>query len=299
VTDIPRTEEARVDLSIPLGSIQGFVEKPDGTRAKGIRMRLQREDGLGRMRWGSDQARTDEEGGFSFNALEPGRYTVRANIAGWNGRADARFGTGILAGVEVRDDSATTGVNFDLEEAGTIKGVVEGSDGSPVAGASIFFRDSAGIMVSNVSGTSTDGVGRFEKEGLAPGSYTLSVRADTLASEDQIAVRVTSSEVVEARLVVETGTRVRVKLEDSGGSARRARIEVFDKNDREVGGLMTVEDMQQMFNEGTSSLERVLGPLAPGRYTVRATTLDGRVSEKKVRLNGRRAEKSVRLKLEG
>lgn len=297
-TDIPRVEETRVDLLIPLGSIQGFIEKPDGTRAKGIRMRLQREDGLGRMRFGSDQARTDEEGHYAFDALEPGRYTVRANIAGWNGRADERFGTGIHAGVVVREDGTTNGIDFELTEAGSIAGLVEGTDGSPVAEASIFFRDASGIMVSNVSGTSTDGAGRFKKDGLAPGNYTLSVRADELASEEQLTVRVNSGEDVEAKIVVEKGTRVRVILEDGGGAAQRARVEVFDKDGREVGGLITLKDMQRMFNEGSSTLERVLGPLAPGRYTVRATTLDGKVSEKKVRLRGRRDEKKVKLTLE-
>ena len=296
--DIPRVEEAQVDLFIPLGSIGGFIERPDGTRSKGIRMRLQREDGLGRMRFGSDQATTDEQGRYQFDALEPGLYTVRANIAGWNGRADARYGTGIQPGVEVLKDSTTNGIDFELEEAGTIEGLVEGTDGAPIADASVFFRDSSGVMVTNISGTKTDGGGRFKKTGLAPGDYTLSVRASELASEDQITVHVSSGESVEARLAVEMGTRVRVKLEDAGGDARRARIEVFDKDDREVGGLMTQEDVQRMFNEGTSSIERVVGPLAPGRYTVRATTLDGQVSEKKVRLRGRSSEKSVRLKLE-
>lgn len=297
-TDIPRTSETRVDLLIPLGSIQGFIEKPDGTRAKGIRMRIQREDGLGRMRFGSDQARTDEEGHYIFDALEPGRYTVRANIAGWRGRADERFGTGILANVAVHEDITTNGIDFELTEAGSIAGLVEGTDGSPIADASVFFRDATGVMVSNVSGTSTDGAGRFKKNGLAPGTYTLSVRSDKLASEDQLTVRVTSGEDVEALIVIEKGTRVRVILEDGGGAARRARIEIFDKDGREVGGLITLKDMQRMFNEGSSTLERVLGPLAPGRYTVRATTLDGKVSEKKVRLRGRRDEKKVKLTLE-
>lgn len=298
LTDIPRKEEAHVDIAIPVGMIEGVIEKPDGTLAKGIRMQIQREDGLGRMRWDGTQATSNEEGYYSFEGLEEGRYTIRANISGWNGRADERFGTSIAGGIEVDKDSVTTGVDFELTKAGSVEGFVESEDGTPVSGASIFFRDAAGRMVTTISGTTTNAAGRFKKTGLSPGDYTLSVRASEGAASDQAAVRVSSTQAVEARLVIETGTRIQIKLEDEGGLAQRARVEVFDESGREVGGLMTQQDMQRMFNEGSSSIEREVGPLPSGRYTVRATTSDGRSKEKKVRLNGRRATKTVRLKLE-
>ena len=54
---------------------------------------------------------------------------------------------------------------------------------------------------------------------------------------------------------------------------------------------------QATFNEGASSFQRKSGPLAPGRYTVRATTREGQVTEKRVRLRARDDEKKVKVKL--
>ena len=51
MVDVARADEMRVDLLIPLGRIQGTVRAPSGERAEGVRLSIQREDGLGRMRW--------------------------------------------------------------------------------------------------------------------------------------------------------------------------------------------------------------------------------------------------------
>jgi uncharacterized surface anchored protein len=298
VVEVPRQDELRVDLVIPLGRIEGFVRKPGGRPASGVRVSIQREDGLGRMRWGGDQARTDEAGAYAIEALQPGRYTVRANVGGWGGSANTAWGSSIQSGIELDPDETVTGVDFRLEEAGTVEGVVVDASGAPVDGASLFFRDAGGVVVSRVSGTVTNASGEFRKEGLAPGEYAVSARAAGYASGEDVRVAVASGEQAEARVALGPGTVLVISLEQEDGAELRARFEVFDDDGAEVAGLMTLEELQAIFNEGSSGQGQRVGPFAPGRYTVRATMADGKTVERRVRLRASDDEKKVRLKLD-
>jgi uncharacterized surface anchored protein len=249
------------------------------------------------MRWGGDQAVSDENGAYTLEALEAGRYTVRANASSWGGRANSDWGTAVKSGIEVGPDEAKAGVDFRLETAGSVEGLVLRSDGTPVAAASLFFRDGEGRMVSSVSSTSTNAAGEFRYEGLAPGDYSVSVRAEGYASSEATRLRVAADEVTKVRVEIEAATMLVVSVEEEDGDAMRARFEVFDEDGKEVGSLMTVDALRSMFNQGGAALKQKIGPLPAGRYTVRATLSDGQTSEKRVLLRGRSGEKQVRLKL--
>ena len=298
LVDVPREDELRVDLAIPTARIEGAVRRPDGEPAVGVRLNLQREDGLGRIRWAGDQTTTDELGAYAFEDLAAGRYTVRANVSGWTGSSEEQWGTAARAGVVVAEDAVTAGVDFELAEAGVIAGVVRGPEGQPVGGASVFVSDAAGLFVARVSGTVTDGAGRFEQTGLAPGTYSLTVRGEALAGDALAAATVESGETTEVELTVETGTMLLVTIEDPEGVLRRARIEVLDGEGRDLGSLLTLQAVQALFNSGASSTEQRLGPVPPGRYTVRATTAEGLVADRRVTIRARDEEKRVRLKLD-
>jgi len=295
--DVPRADEVRVDLFVPLGRITGRVERPDGRPLPGARLSIQREDGLGRMRWDGSQTVADDRGVYAFEDLEAGVYTVRANVAGFGGGADGDLGSAVIPGIVVEEDRRTSGVDFRLEKAGRVEGVVRGTDGQPVARASVFFRDEDGHLVSAVASTTTDATGRFEHDALAPGTYLVSVRADEHASNDEAAVTVRSGETSEVELAVETGTLVRVKLVDPDGLAKRSRVEVFDRDGREVGGLISARALRAQFTEGASSSEHEIGPLPPGRYRVIGTLSDGTTVDRSVRLRGEEV-KEVTLRLD-
>jgi len=299
LVEVPRQDEMRVDLHVPSGALLGTVRSPDGKPVTGIRLSIQREDGMGRMRWGGDQARTNETGSFRFDGLEAGRYTVRANVSSWNGSAEDRYASTIQSGIELGEDELKDRVDFKLALPGRVSGLVRDQEGRPVAGASIFFRDAAGRMVSMVSSTTTNSAGEYEKTGLEPGTYAISARSEDAAANDAAEVDVRADEESKANLTVEIGTTLVVTLEDEDGSARRARIQILDKDGNEVGGMMTTAQLRAIFNSGASPLSQRLGPLPPGRYTVRATTLDGKVFEERARVSGRTKEKDVKLKLEG
>ena len=203
----------------------------------------------------------------------------------------------VVSGTEVDEDETVDGIDFRLEKAGEVTGIVVGPDGQPVDRVSVFFRDSAGGLVSAVSSTTTNAAGEFRRAGLAPGDYEISLRSASFASNDGARVRVVSEEAAEVRLTLEVGTTMVVTLTEEGDSVPRARYQVLDANGRDVGGMMTQEQMRSTFNEGGRRDEQRIGPFPPGRYVVRATLADGRQVERSVRLSGRQSEKRVRLKL--
>ena len=296
---VPREAELQLDLRIPLGRIEGRVFEPDGSPAAGLRMSIEREDGLGRIRWSGAQQSTDAEGRYAFSDLEAGRYSVRANSSGFGGGTNERFGTNVQSGLVVPEDQTLDGVDFELVDPGGVSGLVLGSDGQPLQGASIYFRDASGRLISRVSRVVTDAGGRFEKEGLSPGSYTLSARTLDQAAGDEVSVNVVAGQTADVRITLDTGVMLVVTLEDEDGEARRARIQVIDSEGRDVGGLVTREAMMAIFNAGTSTLEQRIGPIPPDRYTVRATLADGRSAERRVRVRDRGEDQRVVLKLEG
>lgn len=298
VVEVPRVDELRVDLTIPLGRIEGIVREPNASAAKSVRLSLQREDGLGRVRWAGNETRTGDDGRYAFEDLEQGTYTVRANVSSWGGSAEQGWGSALLAGIVVGEDETASGIDFKLQAAGSVSGLVHGPDGSPAAGVTIFFRSSAGLLVSTFSSTVTDAVGRFEADGLAPDAYSVSARDENLAASEVASVTVRSGETAELELEVEVGTVLVVSLEEADGTLRRARVEVSDSDGLVVSGLMTVGDLQATFSQGSSSSAQRVGPLPRGRYTVRAIAPDGRSQEKRVSLRGREGEKAVRLRLE-
>jgi uncharacterized protein YjdB len=58
-----------------------------------------------------------------------------------------------------------------------------------------------------------------------------------------------------------------------------------------------MEDFVTMLSEGFSSRERRIGPLAPGKYTLTATTLDGKDAKKSVMVEAGQDERNVKLRL--
>lgn len=297
--DVPRSESAEIDLAIPDTMLRGRVRRPDGEPAPGIRVTVQREDGLGRIRWAGDQATTDDEGRWEIPSLEPGVYTVRANTSSWQGQSEKRWGKVVKKGVTLDENATVDGVDFELQQAGTIAGTVTGADGQPLGGASIFFRDASGAFVDTVSGDITDAAGGFEATGLAPGAYTVSVRTAGFATNDTASCNVRSGETANVELAVESGAMVDVEVVDAEGEPLRGRVEVFDRDDREVGTPRTAAQVRRQFNAGVSTFQSEVGPLPPGRYEVRVTAADGRTGKKRVTVRAGDDRKKAKVKIKG
>ncbi|HPF14467.1 MAG: carboxypeptidase regulatory-like domain-containing protein [Planctomycetes bacterium] len=297
LVEVPRSESFRVDLVIPGGDLAGIVTLPNGDPAPGIRMGLEREDGLGRIRWSGDSVRTDVEGQYRFEGLAPGVYTVRLNAGGFNGAASTAWATQVKNGLRVGAEGETR-MDFRLQKPGVIEGIVRGPDGLPVDGATVFFRDTQGNQIAPLSSTETDATGHFERKGLAEGTYTLVAKNDRWASIESPAIPVQAGSTRTAKLDLVAATMLVVTLEDREAGQARLRVQVLDGDGRDLARMTTMTAMRTAFRSGYSSTERRVGPLAPGEYRVVASTADGRSQEEVVRVAGQVPEMAVRLVLE-
>ncbi len=294
--DVPSGEAIEHDLVIPDGGIAGWVKLPSGEPAAGIRLNLERLDGLGTVRWSGDMARTDVDGGYRFESLPPGVYLVRVNANTWTGGPNEAYATEVSPNVRVGKEGDTR-LDFRLKKPGTLAGRVLGPDGQPVEGASLFFRDSQGMLVASVADTMTNSAGTFEKSGLAAGTYTVVAKSETQASVESAAIEVRSGVTSRAELRLQQGTSLRVTLRDLEERQARLRVQVFDEDGRDVARLWTLKALTDIFKEGARTTEQRVGPLAPGEYRVRASTADGRYDEMIVRVSGQSEDKPIVLTL--
>jgi uncharacterized repeat protein (TIGR01451 family) len=121
-----------------------------------------------------DQAghtQADGEGNYIIQGLPDGRYRIGAEAGGHVRRFyDNTPRHGQSAPVEVTAGQTTSGINFSLEQGGTISGTVTDSQGNPLGGVSIEC-DAVGSAYSH--GAETDSNGIYTLTGLPFGTYRL------------------------------------------------------------------------------------------------------------------------------
>jgi hypothetical protein len=162
----------------PGGSISGTVHQADGTtHIEGATVYASQIDG-----YSSKSAVTDSEGNYTINDLAPGSFQVYAQKEGfareyYNGTYDENSATPVV----VNAAATTAGINFVLEQGGSISGFVYQSSGNiPISGAWVYaslFDDTVGMY------STTDESGGYSIEGLPTGQYRVHVEADDFLSE--------------------------------------------------------------------------------------------------------------------
>ncbi len=297
--DVPASGEQRVNLELPEGGIAGRVTDADGRPAAGIRVTAEPSTSFSFNRFDPRSASTDADGRYELGDLDPGTYALRVGSRGWGrggGSTGDGFGVALVEGIEVNTTSVTAGVDVQLSSPGRVVGVVVGRDGAPVAGATIFVRESSGRPVDAISTVRSGADGRFAYSRVNPGSYVVSARGDGQASEGVAGVLVSSGKDTEVRLEVDAASDLVVRTVEEDDSPVRAEVTVVDSEGREVSGLVGTE-LFRSFGEGVSTTEQRFGPLAPGRYTITATAQDGRTERKRVTVKASR-DTRTRLRFE-
>jgi hypothetical protein len=107
---------------------------------------------------------------------------------------------------------------------------------------------------------------------------------------------VSKGDASEIEVHVDAATMLNVTVEDEKGDSMRATIQVLDERGHEVAAMYSQSGMESLLMEGIDSKKTRVGPLAPGKYEVRATAKDGRTSSKPVTLSGKE-ERSLRIKI--
>jgi hypothetical protein len=294
--EVPEVDEFEQDLALPLGRIAGTVMGPDGP-VSGVSIRLVSSAGMIGVDDLSESHRAISEGDgtFAFENLPPGAYSLHVGSDFDGDSDDLRYGQAVIDGLEVEPDRALEGLVVRLAAPGKLAGVVRDSAGAPAGGVTIFVRDFAGRAIS-ASGCVSDAAGRFTYSGIAPGRVTASARSQKLVGPESAAVEIRAGETSQIELVVGPGTFLVVSLLEDDRPVR-ARLRVVDESGRRVDDLLGMEDFVTMLSEGFSSRERRIGPLAPGKYTLTATTLDGKDAKKSVMVEAGQDERNVKLRL--
>jgi protocatechuate 3,4-dioxygenase beta subunit len=186
-------------LDVPLtagATLSGRVVDEDGRPVADAKGSVGRNLGgmasfLAGLRGGRAAFRTRPDGTFTASRLAPGD---NQNVA----VTHPEYERSVLGGVVLPAGGTKAGLLFTLRRGLVVAGSVRDADGKPVAGAEVALAQSLTVRtnrggaraVMNVAGGAsdlprgrTDAEGRFELRGVAPGDYTLQVRATGWASE--------------------------------------------------------------------------------------------------------------------
>ncbi|HKE00015.1 MAG TPA: carboxypeptidase-like regulatory domain-containing protein, partial [Planctomycetota bacterium] len=191
------TEDVEIVVASPTGIAGRVVDATSGEPVEGFRAYAY-EDGKdpGASLW--QRARVEKgfaakDGSFRIAGLSPGRYRVVASADGYVDRATSDA-------VDVETAKVTPGVVVRLTRGAIVRGrVIDGANGSPVAGARV-----AGTLAGDASGrreafqTETTIDGAFEAKGVEPGSIQVVASHNAFVDSDPVAVEAVAGGVREA-----------------------------------------------------------------------------------------------------
>ncbi|RMF74465.1 MAG: hypothetical protein D6738_06355 [Acidobacteria bacterium] len=171
---IPRPEPLEIRL-VAASTVSGRVLDPEGRPVADATVMLERRRAV--MRGGfsaviqmAEDTRTDQDGAFRFEGVEPGKIQLSAQATDF--RSATREFT-VTEGEDLED------VVLPLEPAATVTGHVTRPDGSPAIGVWVG-PVAGGETVRGPARTAapTDGDGAFVLSGLEPGPVSLEARDD-------------------------------------------------------------------------------------------------------------------------
>lgn len=256
--------EQVVDLALPGTLLRGRVVDASGAPVR-ARLRLRRTDVESSTGGWSTVASDDasKDGSFVFEGLERGPWRMTVTPKDRKSALARRHQVVDLSRAERTEDFVVT-----LAPGGVIEGLVRGPDGKPLAGARVAARGEDGFddehEVQADERASSDQAGRFRIAGLAPGTWRVRAVAEALASGESEPLVVASNGTTAAEIALAPAGLVDVRLEDEAGQPLRHGPGewslVCDAHGRAWHDLEKEEF-------GTTT--RRLGPLPPGRWTLR------------------------------
>ncbi|MFC7370130.1 carboxypeptidase regulatory-like domain-containing protein [Fictibacillus iocasae] len=197
-------------------------------------------------------AGTDVNGNYIVEGLPPGSFTVIVTAPDFSSS---------FTGIAVSPGENLTNINFNLTpDSGSIAGQITNSTtGSPIVGATIVVRTTTGVFVASLP---SGPFGNYVIEGLAPGSYNLTVSQDNFATQ-VIGATVQSNTQTAANvaLVPSVGRISGTVTTNAGTPITGSNIQVKLYNDQDVL-------IQTLLAEPDGTF--VFTDLAPGNYTVNA-----------------------------
>jgi RNA polymerase sigma-70 factor (ECF subfamily) len=160
-------------------------------------------------------ARTDADGRFRLDGLQPRTYRLRI------------FDPGSLAGTTVTVEAGTEDLIVRLPPADrrTIQGIVHGKSGAPIAGVRVTwglatFRSASFSLFAPGGSTETDAGGHFTLAGIPPGDAELSLGGPSIVDRRYPLRGLPDA----AEVRIETLARCRFRVEIEAAQAQRIRM---------------------------------------------------------------------------
>ncbi|HEU0143106.1 MAG TPA: carboxypeptidase-like regulatory domain-containing protein [Bryobacteraceae bacterium] len=163
-------------------TLEGRTENDNGATLPHVMLTL-RGGGAGQMF--KYTARSDAQGRFVFEQVEPGQYTLTAEKPGFvRQSAGGRRGGGSTVSLTASEDTPIKDIVLRLVPQGVISGRVTDENGEPVERVSVLalqwrYLDGKRLL-RPATGAITDDLGAYRIRGLAPGSYYIAARSDQL-----------------------------------------------------------------------------------------------------------------------
>lgn len=197
-----------------------------------------------------DSEKTDAEGRFVFDEVDPGAYIVEAALRG-SGEAESEP-------VDIAEGQSRTGLRLVLEVGVRVAGSVRDPAGAPVAGASVSLISTApggdesmtvmaGLVPGMNAGVSgrTNEAGEFELLDIAPGAYTLTAQHTAFARATVPGVEVTKGRDVTGLAVrLAEGSKVSGRIARDGQPRGGVVVNLMGEN----GSFMAFTDANGEFN---------------------------------------------------
>lgn len=173
----------------------------------------------------------DEAGRFRLSGLTPGKWRLFALAEGFAGSG--------AESLDLPRPPESEPLEFVLDRAARVEGIVLGFEGRPVGAAEVRLADDQGPLARILRltpeppGDRTDAGGRFQIEGLPPGSISLVARGEGYASSPPRVLELGPGEqATGVELVLREGGRISGEVYSEGGTpAAGATLQLLNAGD--------------------------------------------------------------------
>jgi hypothetical protein len=312
--EVPDLPEYEVEVRLPEGGVEGRVvddrtsQPVEGLqvslrragaapKAKGLLGSLIAREGGATRRW------TDAKGEFAFDRLEAGEYEL---VVGGQARGRSKDQTAYAPSDPVRvridADRVERGITLRLLPALGIAGRIVGQGGGPLEGARVVAVRKGAAGAEGVTTARTDAEGRFQIEGLAPGTYQVTANAEGWAEgRKEGIVLERGKDAGEVEVALPKGVLVRVRVMKGGAPVSGARAQLLAPGGDAAGSGGDPGRILEGFfrGEGATDTDGMveLGRYAPGKYRLEAQRGASRKS-RDVEVEGRDGEAELRIDLD-
>jgi protocatechuate 3,4-dioxygenase beta subunit len=206
---VPDQAEAKVDVVLSAGGIQGRISDADGNALTDAVVSARRDGAEAGPASMPSMGQSDAGGAYSLDGLGPGTYRLSASANGYQ--------TAESYPVVLTDASPAATVDLRLEKGTSLRGKVVDTQGRGIAGAMVFAA-AAGTAGTGARPATTDVNGDFVATAPSSGAMDVTAVAPGWAPARAAGIVATGGDEPAVVLQASFGGRIRVQVQGSNGA---------------------------------------------------------------------------------